>query len=107
MKMDLLWENASPDSSFAEQTINIPIYDLFLIKYKIVTGPSSLETQLVLASVGEAHHVMYSNNSGYVFNRYITIKENGLLVSQCDLNGNSSYNNQRLIPLQIYGSNLT
>lgn len=114
-QMKLLWENASPGSSFTAQTIGVNLigFDGVLIKLRRV-GTMQEISGSILCNVGESFKVDMTDFSGgdsgdliYVF-RTGSVTKTGVIFSRVDLsffdgNKNLDYYNNWLIPYQIYG----
>ena len=105
LKMELLWTNASPNSSFAAQTvtINLSNYDAVLIHFRSFTYGDNTQyecNQIVLnGTTGGlfASGVTTSNNG----TRRVTVSNSGLDFLGGYWNGNTG--NDYEVPLHIYG----
>lgn len=109
----LLWENASPQSTFAEQTISLDLsgYDFVAITFMSSTDePENWKTQIFPANHGG---VLTSSNSAtgvsppyYETNRSFTISETGITFGAGRYSYGTTQNNvdpMRCIPEKIYG----
>lgn len=107
--MDLLWENASPTSQFAAQTISLD-GDGYQM-YMIVSGASSdgAYDKVIFLRVGKGTRVEYAGTSGgqyRVGQRTLAssskthIEYGGMLFNA---GGAESLRNDLLVPIQIYG----
>ena len=105
--MTLLWTNASPTSSFANQTITIDLsdYDAVLVKSKIVTDINGVFSQLFFKSSGYSYlFFVYT----HIFYRFLEISDSGIVFGHCNYLSNYgasgfSVGDNYAIPLQIYG----
>ena len=109
IKIDLLWENASPMSSFSSQTLEVNSlgYEILLLEMKgwygnnTDNGPRNggSETHLLLKTSGSFHISQTVNKES--FERYGNINNFQILFSDAYLG--SSILNDYVIPLRIYG----
>ena len=105
--MTLLWTNASPTSSFANQTITLDLsdYDAVLVKSKIVTDINCVFSQLFFKSSGYSYlFFVYT----HIFYRFLEISDSGIVFGHCNYLNNYaqsgfSVGDNYAIPLQIYG----
>jgi hypothetical protein len=101
----LLWENASPDSSFTEQTIEIERAEYVGVVVVVANQRSRLgETQGVMIGTGIGINVTISDTDEADRLRTITVCENGIKFSDCK--DGAVRENAYLIPLKIYGVKL-
>lgn len=106
VKMELLWENASPSSDFANQTIQLDLSKYDRVRVELANGPS------VDIKIGETKAASYINVYGtgsaqfnIHFRRMIT-STTGVAFANCrmlDNNWKSVDSAAVLIPLRIYG----
>lgn len=110
-QMELLWENASPDSEFAEQTItsiseNLLAYSLLVIECRALSGTELGIVGMVRGGVDRRSHLQYVTNagsSGAAYTRNCYVDANGkIYFSNCYMNSNEKVNT-RMIPARIYG----
>ena len=108
LEMELLWENASPASSFAAQTVQVSLsgYD-FAFVYVADAGKVDNANGLVgfIIPVGKSGTVTAIN---YQINyRKVTVSTNGVTFSDSlqisQLNWDGEAVNDRCIPQYIYG----
>lgn len=104
VKMNLLWENPSPSSSFAAQIIDVldmSPYDYLLIDFKATTGSDILFTQLTKKGIDG--RLFYGNGSAqYPEVRNFTFPSNTTISFQ-NAKENNATNNSDVIPVRIYG----
>lgn len=114
---DLLWENASPTSSFDAQTLTISglsNYNLFIVVCRrnatnafqnslVVNVPGTTETPGTLSegSVGSSGAATVRQR-----NVYITRSDNTVRFTSAWLSGSASADNDEMIPLYILGSKI-
>ena len=106
MKMDLLWTNPSPTSSFSGQTVSI---DLSEYDFVYITG-LQLNTNSVgydsdLTRVGDKG-ILWSFVSGYTSHRMYSVGTSGIAFengSRQTAIGTNADNNGHCIPTNIYG----
>lgn len=106
LRMDLLWENASPTSEFAAQTIELNLSGaaFAVIISRIVDESGIHVVDVIQANIGSKSIITYGNDVTYVFSRNYSISENGdIKVSDCAQNATATTQNKRLVPYQIYG----
>lgn len=103
----LLWENASPSSAFAPQTLtiaNLSSYQRYTILYRFHT---SLDMNLTESAEVGAGTIMNMCDAGSIYRRNVTYQANGLTIS--DMVGTKVSgavdvtDNKYLIPAKIYG----
>lgn len=104
--MDLLWENASPTSTFASQNIthdNNP-YSWFVVKF---CEKNSATNIISYALVQKGVHTALCMASDIHYRRMLTFTNAYFgfeIGTRCTTyNGSMSQNNGDIIPLQIYG----
>ena len=110
-KWVLLWTNASPSSSFAEQTItinNISDYDWIAIKVSNSSGTIFIRNDGEMVQA-EVFGYMGSNNMAFRYREITSPSTTGVLFSDCKQGvvGATSYTyttrNDTTIPLSIWG----
>lgn len=103
--IELLWENASPTSNFAEQTIqlgDLSDYDFLDFHYKLATDNEVCASMRV--RIGFQY--MLSFGSGYynrVTSRQVTIEANGAITFATAYAGSKTATAASIIPIVIYG----
>ena len=109
MCWDLLWENASPTSSFATQTVNIDLSDYTFVLVGIRWSTSADQISWQVCIVGETNKVTRcdaASSKVWVARRNIQVTASGVTFEDAD-QGNStsdpSTNNGEVIPVSIYG----
>lgn len=108
ISMELLWENASPDSEFPSQTLKFDIAEdeFFLILYKTATDDGA-RGSLIVRNYVNTGWLMFAIYAGiYLSHRRINIFKQGELTFE-SANENVSYatkvmNNSKCIPQFIY-----
>lgn len=104
---DLLWENASPTSAFATQTIAIDVTPYRFLAYR-VRPIASQSNSVVCIAINDANGsvlAIAANNAGAASSRPVNASSNGVWIG----NGSSVSNNTltqdntRAIPVEIYG----
>ena len=95
-----LWTNASPDASFAAQTVSLNLagYAAVLIEFKAISSKTT-----VLGLVGSTAILLAINNSSNNRNgtRTATISDTGIAFGNCTYNG--AQTNTNCIPQRIFG----
>lgn len=101
---DLLWTNASPDSSFAAQTVSLDLseYDVIMIALAQSTSPSGEYIYTEIAFIDGKIHMLMGNFSGTTTRRMATISSTGIIFNVGEIPAGATYND-RMIPLQIWG----
>ena len=108
LSMELLWENASPTSSFAAQTVSIDLsdYDEIEVEHEryVPYGGVSFEKARV-GTQGILKYIELSEAASYLFvRRFVvdtkSIKFEEAILSSC---GAGVIDNWRVVPLRIYG----
>lgn len=103
----LLWENASPNSAFAAQTLtiaNLSGYQRYTILYKFHTTESAVLMESTEVGAGT---IMNMCDAGSIYRRNVTYKANGLTIS--DIRGTKISgvvdvtDNKYLIPVEVHG----
>lgn len=110
--MELLWENASPDSGFAAQTVSLDLTDFDFIAIDFVTA-SFHKIELFEKKNQFCFVNMISpgstNSNGYTISasmRTFTISDTGIEFDRCIRSTETSNyieTNDRIIPIRIYG----
>lgn len=103
----LLWENASPSSAFAPQTLtiaNLSSYQWYEILYRFHTTGDMTLTESAEVGTGT---VMNMCDMGSIYRRIVTYQANGLTISSAEGTKISGViniaDNKYLIPAKIYG----
>lgn len=103
----LLWENASPNSAFAPQTLtvtNLSSYQNYMILYRFHT---TLDMNLTESAEVGAGTIMNMCDAGSIYRRNVTYQANGLTISGISGTRVSGAvditDNKYLIPAKIYG----
>lgn len=104
--MTLLWENASPGSAFAEQTIqmNLSGYDAVLIEFYVL----SVGDHYIVSFWGRLNEWIFANmtsgSSSLRLSRTNQVLEDSILFGRCSANGDSVTEvKDKMIPLRVYG----
>lgn len=104
----LLWENASPSSAFAAQTIALPMADLVGV-ILVVQNAQNAGTQgsLVCAARGSNASFYYNDGNDYDYRRIASTSNDGIYIYDTDRGSGSNwsygYKQEYLVPLKIYG----
>lgn len=104
LEMELLWENASPTSNFAAQTVSLDLSgcDAVLVEYRLMTS-----TVFVVSAFVKIGTSVFANatsaTSGTHFQRVTEAKTNGVVFDGAYNASNSAANNSVMIPQTIYG----
>ena len=103
----LLWENASPNSAFAPQTLtvtNLSSYQNYMILYRFHT---TLDMNLTESAEVGAGTIMNMCDAGSIYRRNVTYQANGLTISGISgtrVSGAADItDNKYLIHVKIYG----
>ena len=109
--MTLLWENASPSSVFAAQSINVnnaENYDHFLIDTKDWVSEEFRNYYMVPKNKpSRIGYTGVENSSATYYGRELSINNNIFTFGEGKMNGTVSYPEQRVIPIEIYGMKLS
>lgn len=105
-KMDLLWTNSAPTSSFSSQTIPIDTtpYKFLVI---ILAFSTSTDSESVYWMINNATYNLYwGANRNY--RRRVTKTDSGIEFEACQYfgtyaNSTTTTSNTNLIPIEIYG----
>ena len=108
LSLDLLWENSSPDSAFAKQTINL---DLSGYKEVLVLGRNATSTQVIVGYSGYLQRIIVENADYYsTDSRAFVVNTNGVDFRDCYQMGwykkqipAPTISNSLLQPIKIYG----
>lgn len=110
--MKLLWENASPTSTFAKQKITLDLteYSAFVIIIRYSTGSLGQSSQLIMDK-DVSHYVSLVNAAGaggYIQNRYrvFTCSNDGVIAGDAWFGRSDTgekTDNSVAIPTSIYG----
>lgn len=103
MQMELLWENASPESEFGSQTIALDLqnYDGVYIHVQQYVGGA---TMFYMAAIGKMTLMSCSNKN--IGERAADVQESQIVFSDGFLQasyGVQTANNKWMVPYQIYG----
>lgn len=109
MKMDLLWTNPSPSSSFASQIISLDLsnYTMVGIIYRIVASGTNV-SHLYFNVIGDST-IRHKSSDGLTIQRTIvSISSTSIQFGDCatwtSYNTSSiTTNNNYMVPYQIYG----
>ena len=98
----LLWENSSPTTEFAAQTIplseNVSDYNCFLVSYGADAGNYYLQTAMVWLE--KQSQLYYMTWGGARYQRAVTINANSIVFSNSSSNNSTS--NGTNIPYRVY-----
>ena len=105
VEMVLLWENASPTSTFAAQNVaiaNITDYDMLLIECSYASDGPYRYSCLFKAEVGAIgiSHIMWASTGNYS-HRQVEVIETGIAFGPGHRTGKEA--NGYTIPLRFYG----
>jgi hypothetical protein len=105
MEMELLWENASPSSEFAAQTIRIDVrdYDYLELVNLVVTSATVITTHQIPTDGGYLTYVGYSPDDTKTYKRFYIVDSNGFLEVTGAVLNETTTALDRMIPLKIYG----
>ena len=113
LSMKLLWENASPTSDFAAQTITLDLSQIDFVKIIYKTMTTSVSDYIFEVSVNSSATIINFVNTAYssvvqVSSRDLTINSNEIIFGDCANKQISSASaaatlNSRIIPIKIYG----
>lgn len=103
LKMDLLWENASPTSSFATQTItlNTEDYKYFLLEYMFSSSSPIVRTPFTIINRVGTSAGCYMNNASAELGRDIIVNNGSITIGDCKQS--STVKNTNIVPTRIYG----
>ena len=98
-----LWQNASPTSNFAAQTVSLDLskYQMVAIAYRFNTSDDY--RKMYFGTVGSTMALDVISTSGYLGWRSATVSTTGISFSTATYNGNSGVVGY-IIPVAIYGS---
>ena len=107
-KIEKLWQNASPASSFAGQTITpskpITEYDFLMVEFGFsISSPTRINHQIMTATVGNSGElIIIAGANGYTGVRYVYLEEaSEIYFGPCQYN--VAENNDYILPQAIYG----
>lgn len=112
---DLLWENASPASAFAEQEIGLTLSPYKFIEIETAMTAGSRTHQFTKIHVGDTNYILHDLTDNGIFagtHRFSIFREvyltgvGGLRISNAGYfytNDNLVIDNSRAVPLRIYG----
>ena len=103
VEFKLLWENAKPESMFANQIVNVDIteYQFFMVEH---TGNSNSVQNITFLKKGVDSNLSFG--SGYnnkFYSRQVKFVDNGFQFLSAYA-ASSTINNDMIIPLKIYGA---
>ncbi|MBQ5658679.1 MAG: hypothetical protein IIV02_04015 [Peptococcaceae bacterium] len=106
---DLLWENASPTSNFAAQTISVDLnkYNFILVGYAAeASSPNNMQFRILLNDELKTSYIQYISRLNLSY-RKVSIKAEGISFgsgSRSDYGGNTVVEDLgAVIPFRIYG----
>lgn len=101
IEMVKLWENASPTSEFAAQTVSIDLsaYQLVEVHFKYAAAANG--RAISSCPVGTRLNVVMGGSNNALAMRYANVSETGLSFESGYLNGTA--NTTSAIPVEIYG----
>lgn len=101
-----LWENASPTSSFAAQTISCDLsgYDFFGVVLRFAAGTAD-NAMMQIFTVDETRKtlVIIANNANRTGGRHVTWSASAKTLTFDGAYYNGAANNANAIPVYIYG----
>lgn len=112
MQMELLWENASPTSEFAAQTLNLDLSEYALIAIQVYinsTTDNLYIPQFYFIKVDEECTINFTYPYDYIYSRAISMYSPGELYfwpgTYHNSYGSNNYTiaNNLLVPIKIYG----
>lgn len=109
LQMTELWKNASPTSTFGEQTISLDLsgYDMVLVRARLHTTTSHF-CPVVMVDIGGNKGLLCGNPHARIARRLVTAKAAGVTFEGAVYFANygettSTANNDYLIPVSIHG----
>lgn len=97
VKMDLLWTNPNPTSSFSAQTVTCDTsYSMYLVDCRTANNSTNIVSNMFVNGTS-----FCVNNGTNSISRNATVGANGITFSDGYLGGNA--NNNMVIPYHIYG----
>ena len=101
---DLLWENASPTSSFSPQTIQLDLsgYNQVLVCAYFATNWANI-CNTILCDVGDKGYLESTAMAGTRLGRVFLPKSSEVEFKECNSSGNPNPDNNSIIPHKIYG----
>ena len=109
IRMELLWENASPASSFEAKTISlgVDIPEQFMVIFRITTAGSSCVGSPIFSGRGVGYYALAMNSNGLLVSRQFVANDNGNMQffagKTYSTYGTAAENNAYMIPYKIYG----
>ena len=99
LQMDLLWTNASPTSSFGQQTLNLDFtkYDFVLVQFKA----SATASGLFHAFIQKGTFIVNSSFDSLVY-RYLTLSDTSIVFENAISQGTGT-TNHLCIPYKVFG----
>lgn len=112
MKMDLLWTNPSPTSTFASQTVSLDLsgYDYIYIVYDGVVGSSKLYNSAFIPTSLPSYTFVHC--ADFIYHRALTISSSGIVFAGGKYTrtyGSSTFTDiaTACVPIYIYGVKLS
>lgn len=114
ISMELVWQNASPSSEFAAQTINFikESNDIVCVEFLDYTDNSLKKTCMVQSGSGSLESIRHVINTGsteppYIFQRSFDVSNSGVTFGTCMMkltNSGTSYPNKNhgCVPNKIF-----
>lgn len=101
-----IWENASPTSSFAAQTISIDLDDYDFVFITSASSSGATKYSIYWGAVGGAILMNYVYYTSQLIsqNRALTVNPDSIDVANCT--SNAAINNSVLVPIEIYGAKI-
>lgn len=109
---ELLWENPTPLTAFAPQTVSVPVnsYSLFVVEYTQSTGASLTPGQFVVYLSGTTDTWVYGKEAGRDIRRETKMSSAnagsvifGASQMYSSYGGGNSNSNDYMIPYRIWG----
>ena len=108
LKLDLLWTNANPNSSFTEQTIsvNFSTYKLLIICFRRDVSSSAVCYAFTTTTLQDPTATMYAWDINTMLYRALFIRDNSITFSSgiiMSAVGSEATDDSKMIPYKIYG----
>ena len=108
----LLWENSSPTSDFAGQTIttkDMSKYKFIVVEYCILVGSSDNEKEInyhkfQYSTPSFGQRIFSTNGTNIMYRYFVITSSTAIQFNDATFGGNTA--NDRVIPLAIYGTNV-
>lgn len=107
-----LWTNPSPNSDFKTRTVELDLSEYDYVRVKVSGNPESANRRNFTCDVGEKMQITLISNAQTgsetrVLSRTVTVKNDGIAFGQgCSHatdTGGVTWDDQHVIPLEIYG----